>query len=125
RGGLRLVLSAALLIAGLAAGFVAAHYPPGERVQARASRILVGALVVVPAIAILALANAPGGLNGQVSKAWKQATDPTAHTPGNTPSRLTATSSVRSRYWREALDVHAASPWLGGGARPYAPLRLR
>jgi hypothetical protein len=124
-GALLLLLCITLLIAGLAAGFLAAHHPPGERVQARASRILVGALVVVPAIAILALANAPGGLNGQVSKAWKQATDPTAHTPGNTPSRLTATSSVRSRYWREALDVHAASPWLGGGAGAYATLRLR
>ena len=124
-GALLLLLICALLVAGLAAGFLAAHYPPGERVQARASRVLVGALVVVPAIAILALANSPGGLNGQVSKAWKQATDPAAHTPGNTPSRLTATSSVRSRYWREALDVHAASPWLGGGAGSYATLRLR
>jgi hypothetical protein len=124
-GALLLLLICALLIAGLAAGFVAAHYPPGERIRARASRILVGALVVVPAIAILALANAPGGLDGQISKAWKQATDPQAHTPGNTPSRLTATSSVRSRYWREALDVHAASPWLGGGAGSYATLRLR
>ena len=124
-GALLLLLICTLLVAGLAAGFLAAHYPPGERIQARASRVLVGALVVVPAIAILALANSPGGLNGQVSKAWKQATDPAAHTPGNTPSRLTATSSVRSRYWREALDVHAASPWLGGGAGSYATLRLR
>ncbi len=124
-GALLLLLICTLLIAGLAAGFLEAHRPPGERVRARASRVLVGALVVVPAIAILALANAPGGLDGQVSKAWKQATDPTAHTPGNTPSRLTATSSVRSRYWREALDVHAASPWLGGGAGAYGTLRLR
>jgi hypothetical protein len=124
-GALLLLLSLALLVAGLAVGFLAAHHPPGERIRARASRVLVGALVVVPAVAVLMLANAPGGLSGQVSKAWKQATDPTAHTPGNTPSRLTATSSVRSRYWREALDVHAASPWLGGGAGSYDTLRLR
>ena len=124
-GALLLLLSITLLIAGLAVGFLGAHNPPGARVRARATRVLVGALVVVPALAILMLANAPGGLNGQVSKAWKQATDPSAHTPANTPARLTATSSVRSRYWREALDVHAASPWLGGGAGAYGTLRLR
>jgi hypothetical protein len=124
-GALLLLLSITLVVAGLAVGFLAAHHPPGERVRARASRVLVGALVVVPAIAILMLANAPGGLSGQVSKAWKQATDPAAHTPANTPARLTATSSVRSRYWREALDVHAASPWLGGGAGAYGTLRVR
>jgi hypothetical protein len=124
-GALLLLLIVALLVAGLAVGFLAAHHPPGERMRARASRVLVGALVVVPAVAILMLANAPGGIDGQVSKAWKQATDPTANTPSNTPSRLTATSSVRSRYWREALDVHARNPWLGGGAGSYATLRLR
>ncbi|WP_028058013.1 O-antigen ligase family protein [Candidatus Solirubrobacter pratensis] len=124
-GALLLLLIVALLVAGLAVGFLSAHHPPGERMRARASRVLVGALVVVPAVAILMLANAPGGIDGQVSKAWKQATDPTANTPSNTPSRLTATSSVRSRYWREALDVHARNPWLGGGAGSYGTLRLR
>ncbi len=38
--------------------------------------MLIGALAIVPAVAILLLANAPGGIDGQVSKAWKQATDP-------------------------------------------------
>jgi hypothetical protein len=124
-GALLLLLIVALLVAGLAIGFLRDHHPPGERIQARASRVLIGSLVVVPALAILLLANAPGGISGQVSKAWKQATDPTAHTPANTPARLTATSSVRSRYWREALDVHKASPWLGGGAGAFGTLRLR
>src|SRR5204862_28282 len=39
--------------------------------------------------------------------------------------RLTATASVRARYWREAARVHAASPWLGSGADAYNTLRLR
>jgi cytochrome c-type biogenesis protein CcmH/NrfG len=124
-GALLLLLSVTLLIAGLAAGFLSAHHPPGQRVQAKASRVLLGSLVVVPAVAVLALSNAQGGISGQVSKAWKQATNPSAHTPANTPARLTATSSVRARYWREAIKVHSASPWLGGGAGSFGTLRLR
>ena len=34
-------------------------------------------------------------------------TDPEARTPANTPNRLTATASVRARYWDEAFKVHA------------------
>ena len=71
------------------------------------------------------LANAPGGIDGQVSKAWKQATDPAVSGPSNSPTRLTATSSGRARYWREAMKVHAAAPWLGTGAGSYGTLRLR
>ena len=39
------------------------------------------------------LANAPGGIDGQVSKAWRQATDPAVSGPTNSPERLTETSS--------------------------------
>jgi hypothetical protein len=71
------------------------------------------------------LANAPGGVSGQLSNAWEQAVDPEAKSPANTPGRLTETSSVRSRYWREALEVHKLSPWIGSGAGAYENLRLR
>jgi O-Antigen ligase len=124
-GALLLLLMTALLIAGIAVGFLGATRPPGAAARARASRALIAALLAVPAVAILMLANAPGGIDGQVSKAWTQATNPDARTPPNDPSRFTATSSVRSRYWREAAHVHAASPWLGSGADAYGTLRLR
>jgi hypothetical protein len=124
-GALLLLLLTALLIAGIAVGFLGATRPPGAAARARASRVLIGALLAVPAVAVLMLANAPGGIDGQVSKAWKQATNPDARTPPNDPSRFTATSSVRSRYWREAAHVHGASPWLGSGADAYGTLRLR
>ena len=107
-GALLLLLLVTLTVAGLAVGFLAAVQPAGRARPARApAASLVGALAVVPAVAILMLANAPGGIDGQVSKAWKQATDPAVSRPGNTPERLTATSSGRARYWREALKVHA------------------
>jgi len=124
-GALLLLLVVALSVAGLAVGFLSAHKPPGPKARARATRILVGALATVPAIAILMLANAPGGISGQVSKAWHQATDPAISGPSNSPERLTATSSGRARYWREAMKVHAQDPWLGTGAGAYGTLRLR
>ncbi len=124
-GAVLLVMFVVLTIAGLAAGFLAAHRPPSERARQRAGRVLVLALVCMPAIAILALANAPGGISGQASKAWRQATDPNARSPANTPGRLTATSSVRARYWREAIKVYELSPWIGTGPGAYSELRLR
>jgi tetratricopeptide (TPR) repeat protein len=124
-GALLLLLVATLAIAGLIIGFIGARYPPGERVAARASRALIAVLVTAPAVALLMLANAPGGIDGQISKAWTKATDPVAETPQNTPARLAATGSVRSRYWREAFKLHADSPWLGNGAGSFGELRLR
>jgi hypothetical protein len=124
-GALLLLLVAALTVAGLAVGFLSDVHTPSARVRARASRVLVLALAIVPAVAILMLANAPGGLDGQVSKAWKQATDPAISGPANSPQRFTGTSSGRARYWREAMKVHAQAPWLGTGAGSYGTTRLR
>jgi O-antigen ligase/polysaccharide polymerase Wzy-like membrane protein len=124
-GALLLLLLVTLAVAGLAVGFISAVKPPGPKARARATRVLVGALAVVPAVAILMLASAPGGISGQVSKAWHQATDPAISGPTNSPERLTATSSGRARYWREAMKVHAQAPWLGSGAGSYGTLRLR
>src|SRR5439155_13600710 len=61
----------------------------------------------------------------QVSKGWHQLTDVNAKTPANTPNRLTATSSVRARYWDEALKIHAESPWVGTGGGAYVVARTR
>lgn len=124
-GALVLLMIVALTVAGLAIGFLSDYRPPGELVRARVSRVLVGALVTVPAVAILLLANAPGGIDGQVSKAWKQMTDPNVSTPSNSPDRLKTTSSARAQYWREAWRVHAEAPALGTGAGAYGTLRLR
>ncbi|HEX6020821.1 MAG TPA: O-antigen ligase family protein [Solirubrobacter sp.] len=124
-GALVLLLLVALTVAGLAVGFLSAHRPPTPRQRARASRVLVGAIATVPAVAILLLANAPGGIDGQVSKAWRQATDPTISGPANDPGRFTAASSARARYWREAIKAHADSPVLGNGAGSYSTVRLR
>ncbi|MDA0139117.1 O-antigen ligase family protein [Solirubrobacter deserti] len=124
-GALLLLLLVTTTIAGLAVGFLSAVHPPGARTRARAARTLVAALLAVPVVVIIMLANASGGLGGQLSKAWKQATDPAVSAPTNSPTRLTETSSGRARYWREASKIHAQAPWLGTGAGSYGTLRLR
>jgi hypothetical protein len=124
-GALLLLMAAVLLAVGLAVSFAAAQRPPTPRQRRLAGRAALAVLALVPVIGLVGLATAEGGVSGQVSKAWNQLTDPEAKTPSNTPDRLTATSSVRARYWREALDIHATDPWLGTGAGGYATVRTR
>jgi hypothetical protein len=124
-GALLVLTLSLLLVAGLASGFLGSERPASPEAKLIAGRALIGALVAVPVIVVIALASAPGGIDGQVSKAWDQLTNPNAATPANTPDRLTATSSVRARYWAEAFDVHAVSPWVGTGAGAYATVRER
>jgi tetratricopeptide (TPR) repeat protein len=124
-GALLLLMTALLLALGLAAQFAIAQRPPSQQVRRIAGGAALGLLALLPVIALLALASAPGGVSGQVSKRWNELTDVNARTPANTPSRLTATSSVRARYWDEALKIHAESPWVGTGAGAYVVARTR
>jgi hypothetical protein len=124
-GALLLLLCVVLTIAGLAAQFAASQHPPGARLRRGAGVAALAVLALMPVLALAVLAGKPGGIDGQVSKGWNQLTDVNASTPANTPNRLTATSSVRARYWDEALKIHADSPWVGTGAGSYAIARTR
>ena len=124
-GALLLLLVAVLAVAGLAVGFFTTQRPPDARTRRIAGRGLLGLLALVPVAVLIALAASPGGVSGQTSDAWNRLTDPQARTPGNTPDRLAATSSVRAQYWDEALKVHADSTVVGTGAGSYAVVRTR
>jgi len=124
-GALLLVLAAALLACGLAVNFLAAQRPPSPRARRLAGRGLLAGLAVVPVAVLIAVAASPGGLSGQVSDGWNKLTDPGASTPGNTPDRLTATSSVRARYWTEAWQIYKSSKLVGAGAGSYVVARSR
>ena len=124
-GALLLVLSAVLLACGLAVNFLAAQRPPSPRARRLAGRGLLAGLAVVPVAMVIAFAASPGGLSGQVSDGWNKLTDPAASTPGNTPDRLTATSSVRARYWTEAWNIYKSSKLVGAGAGSYVVARSR
>ena len=124
-GALLLLLIAVLGVAGLAVGFVTTQRPPDARTRRLAGRGLLAGLALVPVAVLLALAASPGGIGGQTTEAWNQLTDPRARTPGNTPDRLAATSSVRAQYWSEAMKVHDSSSVVGTGAGSYATTRTR
>ncbi len=112
-----------LLAAGLAVGFVSALRVPSPRTRRLAGRAVLGSIALALAAGVIALAAAPGGIDGQISQTFHQLTDPNARTPSNSPDRLTATASVRARYWDEALQIHAVLPWLGAGAGAYGTAR--
>jgi O-Antigen ligase len=116
---------ALLYVAGLAAGFVADARPlrPGGR--RRWGLALVVALALSPAVAAAALATTDEGLTGSIENAWTSLTDTSAVGPANDPSRLTATGSVRSRYWDEAFRMWRSEPAIGLGAGGYATARPR
>lgn len=113
-----------LALAGTAIGFF------GDRRARRAgTREAAGvALAALVGLALLAavggLAASKRGLTGTISHDFSSLTDPNARVP-NTPGRLTAVSSVRARYWKEAIQIFEAHPALGAGAAGYETARLR
>jgi hypothetical protein len=124
-GALLLLLGAALLVIGLAVSFAVAQRPPSRRARTIAGRTLLGGIALVPVVVVIAVATSTGGLKGQVSDAWDKLTNPAATTPANTPDRLVATSSVRSRYWKEGWQIYKSSELVGVGAGAYATARTR
>ena len=75
-------------------------------------QLLVGAVVVAALAVVGAVALSDRGLGGTVSDRWEELTDDSATTDAG-PSRLAATSSSRSRYWRQAIDVFEEKPVAG------------
>jgi hypothetical protein len=124
-GTLLVLMAGLLLAAGLAVNFATTRAAFSPRTRRLAGRGIVGVLALIPVALVLALAASPGGIDGQVSSAWKKLTDPAAATPTNTPDRLRATSSVRARYWRESWTIYQNSPNVGAGAGAYATARTR
>jgi tetratricopeptide (TPR) repeat protein len=124
-GSLLLLVVVVLTLAGIAAQFIRSAHSPSPRFRRNVVRALAG-LGTVALIGSIAIASAsPGGLGGQVSEGWRKLVDPHAPLPANTPDRLKETSSVRARYYDEALKVHGLSPWVGVGAGGYAVARTR
>jgi O-antigen ligase len=87
-------------------------------------QLLVGALVAAALVGVGAVALSERGLGGTVSDRWEELTDDSATTDAG-PSRLAATASSRSRYWRQAIDVFEEEPLAGVGAGGFATAALR
>jgi len=122
-----MVVGLAVLVtaAGLWIRFSTAARPPSARLRRRAGLAMLVAVALVPVAVLGSLTASSRGLGGSVSHAWRSLTDPSATTPPNDPSRLTAVGSVRARYWNDALKVAKAHPLVGVGAAGYATARLQ
>jgi O-Antigen ligase/Tetratricopeptide repeat len=124
--GLILVATAVLLFAvGIAIQRRSERHPLSERARRRVGMAALATLAAVPVIALGALALSDRGIGGTVSDRWHDLTQAEAVTPQNTPGRLTETSSVRSIYWRRAVDVWEEDKLAGAGAGSFAQAQLR
>jgi hypothetical protein len=113
-----------LLLAGAAIGFFGDRRAPRKSMRAAAGVGIAALLALAIAGAFGALAMSSRGLTGTISHELSSLTDPNARVP-NTAGRLTAASSVRARYWKEAFEIFEAHPALGAGAGGYETARLR
>jgi tetratricopeptide (TPR) repeat protein len=123
--GLILVVAIALLYAlGTALQLRAERRPFSQETRRRIGTAAIAVVAVTPLFALAALAFTDRGIGGTVSDRWHDLTS-SESTPANEPGRLTETSSVRSIYWRRAIDVWEKHRVAGAGAGSFAEAQLR
>jgi hypothetical protein len=123
-GLILLALVVLLFAAGLAIQARAERRPLDERTRRRVGSAAIAALAATPVLALGVLAFSERGIGGTISDRWHDLTTSEA-TPRNEPGRLTETSSVRSIYWRRAIDVWQDHSFAGAGAGSFAEAQLR
>lgn len=124
-GVLLIAMLLVLTIAGIAVGFATARKAPSRVARRRAGALLLSGLLIAVLALLGGLALSHRGLVGTISHDFSSLTNPNSATPANTPGRLTKVSSVRARYWKQAIEVFEAHPALGAGAEGYATASLR
>jgi O-antigen ligase len=124
-GVLLIAMALVLLAIGVVVNFATDRRAPSAIARRRAGAALIAAVALAVIAAIGGLAASQRGLTGTISHDVSSLTNPNAPVPANTPNRLTAASSVRARYWKEAIEVFEAHPALGAGAGGYAVASLR
>jgi hypothetical protein len=120
-GVLLLLMGILLYLAGLATGYALERFPLAPEQRRTAGIAAIAAAALVPVLAVGAVVFSSSGLGGTLDSL----TNPDAKVPSNGPDRLTATGSVRARYWRDALNIWSAHPILGAGAGSYPTARAR
>jgi hypothetical protein len=118
--GVLLVLMGVLLyLAGLATGFAIARHPLSASARRTTGTVVLVCVALLPVLALGTVALSSKGIGGT----WDSLTNPDAKVPSNGPDRLTATGSVRARYWRDALTIWSDHPIVGVGAGGYPTAR--
>ena len=117
---LGLVVAGALVNAGLTRDLPAPH------VRRRIGIAALAIACVIPLVAFTSVAFSDKGIGGAIGDRVDQLTSETETAPTEQGAgRLTAASSTRGKYWREAGKVFDDRPTIGLGAGNFATSRLR
>jgi hypothetical protein len=119
-GLLLLLMAVVLLLVGLAVNVGLSHAFPPLRVRRR-----VGLAVAVIACALPLVALTSAAVSGSIGERVDELVSETETAPEQGAGRLTAASSTRGKYWREAGRVFDDRPAAGVGAGAFEVARLR
>ncbi len=124
-GLILLAMVVVLFAAGVLIQRRAERRPLAEPTRRRIGTAAIALVAVIPVLVLGALAFSDRGIGGTFSDRWHDLTQAAAVTPQNSPGRLTETASVRSIYWRRAIDVWQDHSLAGAGAGSFAQAQLR
>jgi tetratricopeptide (TPR) repeat protein len=124
-GGLLVLMVAVLLVAGLAVNLGLARNAPSVRIRRRVGIAAVGVACLVPLALFTSVAFSDRGLGGTIEDRVDELTSETDSAPAEGGGRLTAASSTRGKYWREAGKIFEDRPSLGTGSGTFGIARLR
>jgi O-antigen ligase len=122
-----IVLLLAVAVA-TAAGYGVEHLraarPMPDAQRYAVGKALLIALMLSPLVIAAGLVTTERGAWGTVSHAVSDLTDSSKLAPGNSPDRLTQTSSLRARYWHDGFEVWSEHKLQGTGADTFTASRL-
>jgi hypothetical protein len=125
--GLLLVLLAlALVVAGAAVNAGETRGVPALHVRRRIGIVALAIACAIPLAAFTSVAFSDRGIGGAIGDRVDELTSETETAPSDQGAgRLTAASSTRGKYWREAGRVFEDRPAIGLGANNFQAARLR
>jgi tetratricopeptide (TPR) repeat protein len=124
-GGLLVLMVAVLLVAGLAVNVGLARAAPSVRIRRRVGIAAIAAACAIPLALFTSVAFSDRGLGGTIEDRVDELTSETNSAPAEGSGRLTAASSTRGKYWREAGKIFDDRPGLGTGSGTFGVARLR
>jgi tetratricopeptide (TPR) repeat protein len=124
-GLLVLLMGLALLFVGLAVNLGLGRMAAPMRLRRRFGLAVLVVACAVPLVAFTSVAFSDRGLGGTIDDRLDELTSETETAPTEGAGRVTAASSTRAKYWREAGRVFSDRPSVGLGAGNFATARLR
>lgn len=124
-GLLVVLMTLALLLAGLAVNVGLSRSAPPAHLRRRLGIAAVVVACLVPLVAFTSVAFSDRGIGGTVDDRWTELTSETDTAPTEGAGRIAGASSTRGKYWREAGKIFADRRAVGFGAGNFAAARLR